>query len=718
MRGPFRQSLTITNMKPLSSVSRNRFIVPIILCLFGMRFLTQSASAWSGPMIPYDYDVKTDGAIRVGTTYGANYVSPKIELPGRLYVPGTYASGTSFALVIYYHGSGQQYQYTSGTGTYMDRHVSSSNFDNLMKSATNNQFFVYAPQDPDQYEWAYENIVRAMAMVKQATRDYPKIDTKRIYVTGLSLGGRGCRATVANFADVIAAAVPICSDMGDGEQDFYGMLVDKPIWAFHARDDTSVPVSASRNLVKWIRQAAGKSYPWSWPISNGTSNKFYNDGYPYFTGTNATVDTSGYVTTHLSWIVWLTGSANVPAFDTSTLIYTEFASGQHGIWDEVFNEGIPNYTGGGSNSKKYPLYNWLLSQNLAAGLPAALQTGETLLFDFGATNCCPSKDGTSTGFYWNGTLAGDEQTKGVGATGSNNRVIIPYAVTSEGKRTPVTMELVGIFGGTGTTGYTGSGVPYINAQTTSDYWLTKAYATGTTDAGIMRFSGLGSNKSYEIRIWASNTTLDGANARYTRYEINGATRDLDVYDYSGTNNYPMATFSSVASGSDGCLDVKVYPKPGTNSRYGVINTLELKAVPTPLEDWRQTLGLASDGSQDLEMPAGDGVSNLVKYALNLAVSQGDLQKPAYQMVVGGSAGLPRFDRPASNTASFTFVRRRSEINPGVLYIPQQSDDLVAWTPCAEVPSVVSIDGTWERVTYTQDVTNTPKRFLRLGIVRP
>lgn len=587
------------HMIPCSLKSRDGAIALIALSALMMFFAGSPAHAWPTASLNdfkvWDYDVKTDGTIRTASS-GTTIITKQIELPGRMYVPSTYASGTSFALVLYFHGSGDQYTYvsagTSGTQSKMDAQIigsgtkanNNTNIDNLMVSATSRQFFLYAPQDPDQFAWDYTNIVRAMAMVKQAQKEYPKIDSHKIYVIGLSLGGRGCRSTVANFADLIAAAVPICSDMGDGEQGFYQDLVNKPIWAFAARDDASVPVSASRNLVKWIRQAAGKGYPYSWPISNGTNNAYANFGYPYFTGSNqtsGTTSTSGttqYVTTHLSWKVWPTETINVSAFDTDTLFYTEFATGGHSIWSKVFSEGIPNYTGGGSNSKKYPLYDWLLSRNLDATLPAALQDGKTLLFDFGGSNVCPLKDGTTPGYYWNGTVAGDEQTMGIGATGSNNRAVFPYAINSEGKRTPVAMELYGVFGGTYTNGYSGAGAPYSSGTISGDGWLTKAFATSSSNAGILHFSGLSANAPYEVKIWASGTTADVSGtitySRATRYEIGAQTQDLDV---DGNINTKV-TFTSVCADANGCMDVKVYPKPGVNARYGHIGALELKAL--------------------------------------------------------------------------------------------------------------------------------------------
>lgn len=151
-----------------------------------------------------------------------------------------------------------------------------------------------------------------------------------------------------------------------------------------------------------------------------------------------------------------------------------------------------------------------------------------------------------------------------------------------------------------------------------------------------------------------------------------------------------------------------------------------KELPAPatlppassLAAWRQLQGLAGDGSQDLATPAGDNVSNLMKYALNMAPSAGDLSLPAYLMPAGGISGLPCMDVDGAGNLTYTFVRRNAGSNPGIAYSVVQSSDVVTWDTCAAIPSVTAIDSVWERVSYVVDSTSSSKTFLRLNVTRP
>jgi dienelactone hydrolase len=73
-----------------------------------------------------------------------------------------------------------------------------------------------------------------------------RIDPRRFYVTGLSMGGGGTWDYVASHPGRVSAAVPICgaSSPGDGAS-----FVGTPVWAFHAWGDDTVPRD---NSVGWV----------------------------------------------------------------------------------------------------------------------------------------------------------------------------------------------------------------------------------------------------------------------------------------------------------------------------------------------------------------------------------------------------------------------------------------------------------------------------------
>ncbi|RYD60473.1 MAG: hypothetical protein EOP83_19315 [Verrucomicrobiaceae bacterium] len=143
------------------------------------------------------------------------------------------------------------------------------------------------------------------------------------------------------------------------------------------------------------------------------------------------------------------------------------------------------------------------------------------------------------------------------------------------------------------------------------------------------------------------------------------------------------------------------------------------SVHAPLPFWRSLHGLPADGSQDLANPSGDGVSSLLKYAFNLAPDAGDLARPNHQVLtVGGTAGLPLVTNDAAGQLTVTFLRRKADGNPGVSYLVETSDDVRSWSTLSLSNSaVVSINGTWERVTVTETGSGS-KRFARVRVQVP
>lgn len=80
------------------------------------------------------------------------------------------------------------------------------------------------------------------------------VNLKRIYVTGLSMGGYGTFNYLTTTADscYAAAAVPIC---GAGNTSKVEGMKHIPTWAFHGDADGTVNVSGSINMINAINEA-------------------------------------------------------------------------------------------------------------------------------------------------------------------------------------------------------------------------------------------------------------------------------------------------------------------------------------------------------------------------------------------------------------------------------------------------------------------------------
>ena len=77
------------------------------------------------------------------------------------------------------------------------------------------------------------------------------IDEKRIYITGLSMGGFGTWDFAARYPDLTAAIAPIC---GGADDSTAPRLKDIPVWAFHGAKDTAVWPERSRSMIQALRK--------------------------------------------------------------------------------------------------------------------------------------------------------------------------------------------------------------------------------------------------------------------------------------------------------------------------------------------------------------------------------------------------------------------------------------------------------------------------------
>ena len=75
------------------------------------------------------------------------------------------------------------------------------------------------------------------------------IDSDRIYISGLSMGGYGTFDLVSYRPDLFAAAAPIC---GGADLELLKNALDVPFWIFHGDADKVVPVEYSQNAFKLL----------------------------------------------------------------------------------------------------------------------------------------------------------------------------------------------------------------------------------------------------------------------------------------------------------------------------------------------------------------------------------------------------------------------------------------------------------------------------------
>ncbi|MFA6929900.1 MAG: LD-carboxypeptidase [Lentisphaeria bacterium] len=190
------------------------------------------------------------------------FSAPGQDLPYRLLSPEDMTPDKKYPLVLLLHGAGErgidnQNQLVHVAGLFS-------------RPETRQKFpcFVLVPQCAPGEQWVERpwsfpnhvkplhpsrNLSSALQLLEQTLQNYP-IDTKRLYIMGLSMGGFGTWDAISREPDRFAAAVPIC---GGGDVTQAAKLTRLPIWAFHGSNDTAVPVALSRNMCTALQQLGG-----------------------------------------------------------------------------------------------------------------------------------------------------------------------------------------------------------------------------------------------------------------------------------------------------------------------------------------------------------------------------------------------------------------------------------------------------------------------------
>jgi len=167
-----------------------------------------------------------------------------------------------FPLVIFLHGSGER-----GNDNEAQLKWGVMNFasdENMIRYPA----FVIAPQCPSNMSWSNFNRDRnSSQMSLQASPSKPmqlliglidnlkktlRVDTTRIYITGLSMGGFGTYDAIMRYPKLFAAAVPVC---GGGDVSKASLIAHIPIWIFHGAEDPSVSPVYSLEMLQALTKA-------------------------------------------------------------------------------------------------------------------------------------------------------------------------------------------------------------------------------------------------------------------------------------------------------------------------------------------------------------------------------------------------------------------------------------------------------------------------------
>ncbi len=241
-----------------------------------------------------------------------------------LYSPDTYSNST-YPLIIFLHGAGERGDpllnkvinhgplkpfFTIGHTREQILDVTSGEFNNLNDKVRGS--FVVAPQCRNIGGSNWWQPAKLKVLLDDLLAQYPTIDQKRIYITGLSMGGGGSWDFARLNPGYIAALMPICGAASVGHANLLGI----PTWTFHSFGDGTVGLMG--NTVEIIDESTPgdisvmSDYP---HVSGNTNNaavstqtRTWSSGTGFSSWTNGTGPASGRInltvytdSSHDSW---------------------------------------------------------------------------------------------------------------------------------------------------------------------------------------------------------------------------------------------------------------------------------------------------------------------------------------------------------------------------------------------------------------------------------
>lgn len=180
-------------------------------------------------------------------------ITKTVKLDYLLFLPEGYKKKDTnrWPLMLFLHGAGER-------GTNIEK-VTVHGPPKLVKTKKDFPFILVSPQCPDEETWHDEDLLSLLDHVIAKHR----VDTNRIYLTGLSMGGYGTWSLGSKYPERFAALAPIC---GGGDK-IPSLLANKEkkaamkslgVWAFHGAKDPIVPIEESQRMTNALMRAGCK----------------------------------------------------------------------------------------------------------------------------------------------------------------------------------------------------------------------------------------------------------------------------------------------------------------------------------------------------------------------------------------------------------------------------------------------------------------------------
>ena len=193
-------------------------------------------------------------------------------------VKGEYEARLPF--ILFLHGAGER-----GSDNLAQRKVGLPVLMETLKAAGLEHYVLWAPQCPSDQRWtdvdwkATEHTMKKnptwpmqvlMDGIDSLVLNTTMIDTTRMYIVGLSMGGYGTWEYIARQPYRFASAMPVC---GGGDVVQTKNNVSTAVWAFHGQADNVVPYENSVRMVNATKKVNTNVHLISYPeVKHGSWN--------------------------------------------------------------------------------------------------------------------------------------------------------------------------------------------------------------------------------------------------------------------------------------------------------------------------------------------------------------------------------------------------------------------------------------------------------------
>lgn len=204
----------------------------------------------------------------------------------QVFVPSQWTPDRKWPVIFFLHGAGER----GDDGV----RQTDEGLPEILRDQPDFPAVVVMPQCRRRTWWGDPAMEAQAFAALEASMDEFSGDPKRLYLTGLSLGGYGTWAFGYKYPKKFAALVPVCGGVmsrrrirvpdwhprarapADPYTETARGIGNVPVWAFHGDQDGTVPVEESRKLTAAIERAGGNVRYTEYPgVSHNSWDRAY-----------------------------------------------------------------------------------------------------------------------------------------------------------------------------------------------------------------------------------------------------------------------------------------------------------------------------------------------------------------------------------------------------------------------------------------------------------